>query len=103
MPQKPKTHIVDEARSAVERSTWSLCGVWIYQPEKQVDTANPTCRKCLVWRDSPPKNPGWKRGRPRTVYCERCDRDVPVGSRGPAPRRCPECGGAIAHRPDAPL
>ena len=43
---KPKTHIEDPSRDVPKGVSFSLCGVFLYEPSL-VDNANPTCRKCI--------------------------------------------------------
>ena len=42
---KPKTHITDPTKDAPEGAAWTLCGLFV--PREQVDTADPSCKKCL--------------------------------------------------------
>ena len=58
---KPKTHIEDPSRDAPKGASFSLCGVFLYQPA-MVDNADPSCQKCIRfrhskrWKDRPPTN-----------------------------------------------
>ena len=42
---KPKTHITDPTKDAPEGAAWTLCGLFVLR--EQVDTADPSCKKCL--------------------------------------------------------
>ena len=42
---KPKTHITDPTKDAPEGAAWTLCGLFVLR--EQVDTADPSCQKCL--------------------------------------------------------
>ena len=61
MGKKPTTHIVDADREIPatfdSRAMFSLCGVFLYKSE-QVDNADPSCQKCLRYRDSPRRMKG---------------------------------------------
>ena len=45
---KPKTHITDPTKDAPEGAAWTLCGLFVLR--EQVDTADPSCKKCLRGR-----------------------------------------------------
>ena len=42
---KLKTHITDPTKDAPEGAAWTLCGLFVLR--EQVDTADPSCKKCL--------------------------------------------------------
>ena len=53
---KPKTHITDPTKDAPEGAAWTLCGLFVLR--EQVDTADPSCKKCLRLRHSPRRMKG---------------------------------------------
>ena len=61
METKPKTHITDPTKDAPKGASWSLCGLFLYLPA-QVDNADPSCQKCIHYRQS-----RRSKGRPETT------------------------------------
>ena len=47
---KPKTHIEDPTQDAPKGAVWTLCG--LFGSRELVDTADPSCQKCLRYRYS---------------------------------------------------
>ena len=39
-----------------DRAKFSLCGVFLYKPDEQVDNTNPSCKSCLRYKVRRQKN-----------------------------------------------
>ena len=54
---KRTTHIVDPNKKPFgDRVKFSLCGVFLYKPDEQVDNTNPSCKSCLRYKVRRQKN-----------------------------------------------